>query len=158
MDGSRTAEHNPGERRGDQRPVRRWWIEHRGYRDLWMFVITLLVVWSLLGIQDSRKDAVHIQCVEQNERNDGTVAVLDLQLAREAGATRGELAAVRDGILTVSTVYQRRVNPLPPGPKRDRLLRSLESREFVVFLIDALVPKRDCDRRVRELVGNELVG
>lgn len=76
----------------------------------------------IADVQRSREDTVRLACAEQNERHDGTIRTLDRLI-----------------------LETRKMHP-------ERARRAAESRVGTVLLIEALAPKRDCDKRVRELV------
>jgi hypothetical protein len=75
-------------------------------------------------IQASRAENVLSACREQNARHDAALGALDFLLAK---AGRGV-----------------------PAEQRQQLK---QSRAFTAYLIEALVPKRDCKQRVKEQVG-----
>lgn len=75
-------------------------------------------------IQKSRADSVRSSCREQNARHDATIATLDRLLEQ---ASQGA------------------------SPRRAEQIE--RSRASTVLLIDALAPKRNCERRVRTLVA-----
>ena len=77
------------------------------------------------------------------------------QLTREIQAERAR--SVRDGCEaqnqrhdgTIKTL-NRLIDKLPSGPQRER---AIHNRDSTVVLIEALVPKRDCEAQVRATVG-----
>ena len=96
-------------------------------------VIVLLVLACLLGvgngvmnainigrIQQSREDSIRSQCAELNERHDQTISALDAEIAK-----------------------LRRTDPA-------RAARAEAGRVGTVRLIEALAPRRDCERRVQQ--------
>lgn len=96
----------------------------RGYRDIWMIIVTGLLLFALISIQDQRADAVRASCQSSNSRNADTKAELDDLIAK-----------------------------LPPGPRRER---AKANKAGTVLLIDALSPKRNCEKLVKETVGDGL--
>jgi hypothetical protein len=52
-------------------------IRANAYRDIWLFVVTGLVFWALLGIQIERRHVTFTNCEAANERYVNTVAKLD---------------------------------------------------------------------------------
>lgn len=115
-------------------------VRENSYRDVWLFVVTGLVVWALLGqqaqidnikdvqddtarlarqtarlaksIQAQRANSIVTNCRETNRRHDNTLRKLDEVIAQ-----------------------------IPPGPER---VRAEQNKPSTVLLIDALVPKQDC--------------
>jgi hypothetical protein len=95
------------------------------YRATLLWLLAIATFLALYSqIQASRAESVRISCVEQNERHDGAIATLDTVIA----------AATEDAT-----------------PERIRQLE--QSRASTVLLIEAVVPKRNCEARVDELVG-----
>jgi hypothetical protein len=88
----------PGRRRGDQGLLKRLSrsLPERAYRDVWLILITGLVAWSLIGIQntvndqrDGRKYAVNVVC-------GATSAVIDAGRATITGGGVGPPEFVRN--------------------------------------------------------------
>lgn len=70
----RTAEDNPAERASDGGRFHYWWTVGRGYRDIWLLGITILVLYSTVlnsnqtdDIQESRVSQTSINCAKANE-------------------------------------------------------------------------------------------
>lgn len=76
-------------------------------------------------IQESRRENIRVSCDQQNQRHDNTIRALD-QVLEEA---------------------------IQSEPERAKRIEA--SRERTILLINALVPKRNCDRLVDKLVGEE---
>lgn len=117
------------------------------YRDIWLLLVTVGVFWALSDIQASRRDSVRASCQEQNLRHDATIIQLDTQLLlalhvrpRIAGA--GHALAVLEAQISAAGSGA--------GPAGRRLV---QTHDFTVLLIDALSPARDCEARVKQLVG-----
>lgn len=97
------------------------------YRDSWMFVVTVLVLFAILtqqkllrDIQRSRVQALITTCEDSNARYTRAKTVLDDLIDR-----------------------------LPPGPQKDR---ARTNRAGTLQLIDALAPfEPDCAGRARRL-------
>lgn len=122
------------QRRRSDRGWRRW-LRENWYRDAWLLTITITVIAAVFAaraenaqrirdIQDSRRDAIRVQCEQQNDRHDRTLAALDHVLAQR----------LRDA-----------------GPVERQRLQT--GRASTVLLIEALAPHQDCRRRVRQLIG-----
>lgn len=75
-------------------------------------------------IQRSRAENVRSACLEQNARNRASLSALDTVLAK-AGV----------------------------GAGRERKEQLRQSRESTALLINALAPRRNCELRVKQLVG-----
>lgn len=138
-DDDRTLEHNPKERWGDGltgwRKWRKGFFVHKLYRDVWLFVITVLVLFALQAnsdrvddIQRERADSIRRSCDETNQRNIDTKHRLDQLI---------------DAI------------PSENAEERAALVRS---QAFTVALIDALVPVRDCDALAEKSVSTFTAG
>jgi hypothetical protein len=126
-------------RREDRRHGWGRFIRENAYRDVWLFVLTGIVLWAAVGswnashdavdavdaVQEERARNVYLSCEETNERHDETLGQLDALLDREL-----------DRVET---------------PEERARIRA--SRTSTGLLIGALVPKRDCERRVREQVN-----
>lgn len=117
----------PRRRRTDRLP-------DKVYRDIWLLIITATVVFAVFAarsenrhriddIQASRAESIRLTCEQQNERHDRALAALDSIVARRLG--------------DASPVERRRLQA---------------SRATTATLIVALVPREDCERRVRRLV------
>jgi hypothetical protein len=79
---------------------------------------------AVTKINDSRKDIAFNTCIGQNMRHDNTVRVLDRQLdLAKDKATPAQLIQIR------------------------------KSRQFTVFLLDALAPKQNCSALVEKRFG-----
>lgn len=88
--------------------------------------VSLLVSVALYTrINDERERNVRATCEETNVRHDATIRQLDMLLAVRLRNASGE--------------ERRRIE---------------QSRASTVLLIDALMPVRDCDQRVREQVSS----
>jgi hypothetical protein len=68
--------------------IRRFLIRENFYRDIWLLIITGLVLVSLLGLRDSvrqinsnRHEVLFQNCLAQNARNLGTKSRLDTLVA-----------------------------------------------------------------------------
>jgi hypothetical protein len=125
----RSIEDHPAERAGDKRIGGRLRIYFWRYRqDIWLLVITGLVLWSLVEIQHSRWDAQVDACEETNRRHDNTIASLNAQ-----------------------------VKLLKPTLSEEQLKNLERNVKSNVALINALVPKTpDCAALADERVGHPL--
>lgn len=74
-------------------------------------------------IQQSRREATLSSCAEQNDRHDQTIATLDRLLAAAVKRDPGQAARLK------------------------------QSRASTVLLINALAPRRDCQKRAQRLVS-----
>lgn len=87
-----------------------------------LFVAGYALAARSVDIEESRRTAIEDSCVEQNERHDATITALDELLAeRQQGASKAEAERLQ------------------------------QSRTNTVLLIEALAPKRDCERRAEQL-------
>jgi hypothetical protein len=59
----------------------RWLVRDNAYRDAWLLVITGLVLWSLVTIQNQRWTNVRDNCEGANERYANTLQVIDAATA-----------------------------------------------------------------------------
>lgn len=84
-------------------------------------VIGLKAINTANDVQEAREDAIRTTCQETNERHDNTIEALDDALDR--------------------------AEHLHPA-QAEQIERS---RTFTVLLINALVPKQDCEQRVGDL-------
>jgi hypothetical protein len=76
------------------------------------------------AIDHHRAVVAYTTCLEQNERHDSTIRVVDKRLA---------------GIVATGDI--------------DRIAAAQESRDFTVQLIDALAPHQDCERISEDRFG-----
>jgi hypothetical protein len=122
-----------------------WWrilIRENAYRDAWLVVLSIILIWASFasvdasnkaekatqGIQTERRDATYRACQDQNDRHDATFAALDKLGARDATQAK------------------------TPQEK----LRAQQTIDGTKALVDALAPKRDCVAVVDRTVGNEV--
>lgn len=132
MTAGRTPEHHPNDRSTDatwQSRLREWWGSGLGYRDVWMFAITGLVLLSLI-IAVARIDQISEErvreCQQTNARNIETKK--RLRAAAAADIAKAEEAAL-----------ERQQNP-------ELFRNEIEGRRDVTLaLIDALAPVDNCD-------------
>jgi hypothetical protein len=55
----------------------KWFAHHKLYRDIWLIIITALVVLALNAIQESRREALVRSCEDTNQRNEQTIKAID---------------------------------------------------------------------------------
>jgi hypothetical protein len=129
-----------GRKEDTTHPMRRasdvWYIHSREnwYRDLWLFVISIVVAIAIIkavstsnkasdlaqAIQRQRVSQARDNCLDENARHKNTVDTLDGLIADLPAARRKQAEA---------------------------------SRQFTVLLIDALAPVRDCDLVAKAVVN-----
>lgn len=166
MSASRTPESHPFERAADKGfkgRLKNWWGAGRGYRDVWMLLITGLVVLALITIQSERADATRRNCNEVNQRHNAAVAetyrvVIDAsaQFAKtpEEKARVEEIAkrandAPAEQLLDLA-VEVKQYLPAEAGTQIDVAIAQ------TIRVIDGLAPVRDCDEVVDRSVGGFL--
>jgi uncharacterized protein HemX len=121
---------HPLNRAADQPWHRKLWIYlKRARRDIWMILITGLVLFALVQQQHSRWNATVDACEETNRRHDNTITQLNTQVEKlKPTLTKKELA---------------------------NLERNVKAN---IALIDALVPKTpSCAALADERVGRPLL-
>lgn len=64
-------------------------------RAVWLFVVTALVLWALVGIQLERRHIVFTNCESANARFDATVNTLDDLIAQAPPTRRPQVQASR---------------------------------------------------------------
>lgn len=135
-----SAPNHPMRRREDGVPWYRVLVRENAYRDAWLVLLSVILIWASFasvdasrkaeeatqGIQTERRDATLRACQDQNDRHDATFAALDK-------------LAVRDGLQAKTTAQKLRAQQTIDGTKA---------------LVDALAPKRDCVKVVKVTVGN----
>lgn len=136
------APRHPMRRREDGIP---WWrilIRENAYRDAWLVLLSIILVWASFasvdasrkaeeatqGIQIERRDATLRACQDQNDRHDATFAQLDKLSARD----------------------------LEQAQTPEQKLRAQQTIAGTKALVDALAPKRNCADVVEATVGNEV--
>jgi hypothetical protein len=122
-----------------------WWrilIRENAYRDAWLVLLSIILVWASFasvdasrkaeeatqGIQIERRDATLRACQDQNDRHDATFAQLDKLSARD----------------------------LEQAQTPEQKLRAQQTIAGTKALVDALAPKRNCADVVEATVGNEV--
>lgn len=114
---------SPRRRRIDHQRWRRL-VEERAYRDVWLAIISVIVILALMNAQhaiDQIQQSRIAYCQSQNQRHDRTIAELDRELARAmrhaTTARRAQMAA---------------------------------SRAYTIALIDQLAPRQNCSAIVAQ--------
>ena len=118
-----------------------WWrvlIRENAYRDVWLILISFVLMWAAFAswdatqqandatsaIQQQRIDATRRNCLDQNLRHDTTLVTLD-------------------GLIDTATSR---------AQSKEEKKRVLASVAGTKALIEALAPKRDCDKVVAATV------
>lgn len=131
---------HPMRRREDGIP---WWrilIRENAYRDAWLVLLSVILIWASFAsvqaaqkaeqatrdIQSERRDATLRACQDQNDRHDATFAQLDKLSTRD--------------------------NAQAQTPEQK--LRARQTIAGTKALIEAIAPKRDCAKVVEATVGN----
>lgn len=117
-----------------------------GYERWTKYTVRLLAILFMIQLG---LGALSVFLVTQNAHRSNQVRTLvaQQQVSREQAVRSTCLEQNRRHDSTISTIDQV-ITQLPPGLQRDRALRN---RAGTVLIIDALAPKRDCEKRVREL-------
>lgn len=89
---------------------RRWYRRENWYRDVWLLLITALLLWAVSSIQANRLDAARNSCIAQNGRNVDTIRQLE-QVVRKLPPRQRQRAVANIG----STVLL--INALAPFHK-----------------------------------------
>jgi hypothetical protein len=166
--GMRTPEDNPQERITDQGflgRLRAWWGAGRGYRDVWLLIITILLVLALDSIQDERARATRISCMEQNARHDETIVEtyrLVIEGSTEVAKSPADRRRIEQIAAEASTAT---LEELPNLVQETTQHVTEEGNQLIATavgqttrLVDALAPKRDCDALVERNVGGGFLG
>lgn len=66
-------------------------------RAVWLFVVTGLVLWALIGIQLERRHIVFTNCESANERYMNAVHKLDVLIEKAPPERKAQARASRDG-------------------------------------------------------------
>lgn len=146
----RSMENNPGERyqdKGYKARVKNWWGPGRGYRDLWMIGITIVVLFATKANYDNIKDT------ERNSQATNKLAIETARLAGEIQKSREEFflySCEQQNVRGTKTI--RRLNDLIANQDENQQPGTEERRFFTLALINELAPKQDCDRLVKQLV------
>lgn len=163
----RTSTHNPQERMADQ-PLRArlWYAAKQSWSALWLFAITgavLYAIWTgreqqddirslaednnttLQAVQDERTRNVRESCEATNQRHDNTVNALNRVLLERLSGDKVSPDTPQEQVSAQLAAELKAADP----PVRRATQQSLAS---TIFLIDALQPKRDCDRLVKQQV------
>lgn len=129
-DETRSPTNHPFNRVADQKPHRRVLIYlKRARRDIWMVIISGLVLYALVQQQHSRWDATVDACLETNARHDNTINSLNEQVEK--------------------------LKPTMTAEQQKNLERNVNAN---IALINALVPKTpDCEALADERVGRPLI-
>lgn len=70
-------------------------LPERFYRDVWMLVISGLLLWSLVSIQNQRWNNSYGNCQAANERYANTLRVLDQTISQAPRAQRAQARTQR---------------------------------------------------------------
>lgn len=138
---------NPQQRVADK-PLRKrvFYYIRRGGSTVWLIIITLTVLYALVGIQESRKYSVEQACLASNKAHDGAITELKrVTVQRLTGQIppKDSTAAEVDKALNIALAKQ-------DEETRKQTAASLAS---TILLIDVLAPKvEDCSARADEVV------
>lgn len=132
-------------RRARRRARLRVVVRDNWYRDLWLFVISGLVVLALANAQDAsdriqgqRKASVLGNCNAQNSRHDSTVAALTAEENEAKPGGPQQIAGLFEAVgVHVSPASLKKLAVF----ERQQAVASIASTES---LIDALAPKQIC--------------
>lgn len=91
------------------------------------------------AVTESRAEITYTTCLDDNERNLMSVALVDDRVTRRKGE-------IREAIQNSST-------PAEAAALRAQIDALDDGRDFSVDLIDAVIPKRDCEQIVFERFG-----
>lgn len=120
--------------------ARRVFIRENWYRDLWLFAISIVVLWASLVGQQNAKTAVDLSHQIQQERRDATYSVCADQNRRHDATINQLLIEVR--------YYKKH---LPRGTSAAQLQRSIDAN---ISLINALAPAQDCKALAKRVTKN----
>lgn len=172
---------NPDRRWDDETRTRLQQIA-KGYADftkdhdrfahrVYVILAALIVVQFIAGgvsfallnkIQDSRREVVRRSCNDTNERHDRVLISIDIASITSLGFTPRPLPAPRlsdvpaDQLPRLLLDYDRDLKALlrsDEAKRSPRYQRIVEGQGSTRKIIDALVPRDDCDARVRRFIG-----
>jgi hypothetical protein len=129
----RTPDSNPQERWSDRhhgwKKIPAWFWHHKFYRDIWLVIITVVLLGAVQSNQDRIREVQAervAECLDQNSRNQNTKAAL--------------MAAAEEDIAKAEEDAKRR------GQIPELFKNEIEGRRDVTLvLIDMMAPVRNCD-------------
>lgn len=153
----------PMRRREDHKTLKRlayWWSE-RGYRDIWLILISLLVLFALkqnndriADIQHDRASNIRNICTDQNHRHDKTVAQLDNLFAN----ANAKVIHRKQKLENIIEHMLRSGDVATPHKDAELVISALLPKVSIKptkVLIDRLAPKQNCKLLVKQSVSRK---